>query len=216
MLGTALKAGRKGSGRKTGWIWSRMTETAIRSVLLDAVRFFGDRARTPRTRTLREFAEQELKLPPGGPFAGSSFRCSRQPYSRLLLDELPEWARAVITGPTQSGKTLQAWVIPTMYHLFELDERVILGVPTMVIAKDKWKHDLLPVIEHSRFAEYLRSSGPGSRGGVPELIEFANGASIRWMTAAGDDKQRAHYTSRVVIVTETDGFDEVSEASKEG
>lgn len=161
-----------------------------------------------------QFAEDEILIPTG-PHAGRPYRTSRQPYSALLFRELENWLRKVVTGPTQSGKTLQAFVIPTMFHLFEIGETVICGLPSLDMADDKWKRDLLPAIERSAYRELLPKQGAGSRGGTPDIITFQNGAQLKFMGGGGGDKQRAHFTSRVVIITETDGLDQAGESSRE-
>src|SRR6476659_4446437 len=122
--------------------------------------WFLRQARSPRLRTMRQFAEEEIVIP-SGPFTGRRFRCSRQPYTGLWFDQIDSgrWSRCVATGPTQSGKTLCCFVIPLLYHLFELGETVILGLPDMDMAADKWREDLLPVIEQSRFREQIPSAG---------------------------------------------------------
>ena len=108
-------------------------------------------ARPRRLRSMREFAEQEIVIPTG-PFAGRRFRCSRQPYTGLWFDAIDSgnWCRFVATGPTQSGKSKCGFVIPLLYHLLEIGETVICGLPDMDMASDKWRKDILPVIEQSR------------------------------------------------------------------
>jgi phage terminase large subunit GpA-like protein len=115
----------------------------------------------------------------------------------------------------QSGKTLLGSLVPLMYHLFERKETVVYGVPSRDMIKDKWEQDILPVIAASRYRDLLPRGGQGSRGGTPMLVHFGNGAALRFMTAGGDDKGRAGFTSRVLIVTEVDGFDEVGGNSRE-
>jgi phage terminase large subunit GpA-like protein len=182
-------------------------------------RFLASLARSmrpPRLRTMRQFAEQEIVLTTG-PYRGSRFKCERNPYAGLLLEAFDSgrWRRRIVTGPSQSGKTLVGCVIPILYHLFEICETVILGAPTSTIAMDKWKMDLLPAIRASRYAHLLPTKGAGSQGGEIEMIEFGNGAVLRVMTAGGDDQSRANFTSRILCVTETEGFDEVGESSRE-
>lgn len=174
----------------------------------------GSMARRLRTRI--EFAEQELIIP-SGPFEGLRFSCDRQPFTRLLLEELDKelWSRCFVTGPTQSGKSFLGFVLPVMYHLFEVEEDVICGVPQMELAKEKWQADLLPAISRSRFAELLPKKGAGSHGGTPTVIRFGNGTSLRFIPGGGSDKTRAGYTSRVVVITEVDGMDEAGEVSRE-
>jgi len=178
-------------------------------------------ARAPRIRTMREFAESEIVLPTG-PFAGLGFRCDRQPYTGVFFDAVDSalrrrWNRICATGPTQSGKTLAAFAVPILYHLFEMGETVVAGVPHMDTAGDKWRQDLLPVIKASpRLREQLPRRGAASRGGGKiESITFRNGATLRFMSGGGGDKSRASFTTRVLVVTETDGFDEHGGTSHE-
>lgn len=173
-------------------------------------------ARVPKRRTMREFAEQEIVVA-DGPFKDRRFRCERQPFSALWFDVCMEgFTELVITGPSQSGKTLIGFVIPILWHLFEVKETVIAAVPDEDIVADKWEQDILPVIEKTRFRDLLPTSGQGSRGGRKlEAIRFKHGATLRFMTAGGSDKSRAAFTSRVVCMTETDGFDQRTSTSAE-
>lgn len=165
-----------------------------------------------------EFAEQDVVIP-DGPYEGRPYRTSRQPYARLWFQALALglWLRAFATGPVQSGKTLSAFVIPVIYHLFELGETVIVGLPDMKMADDKWKEDLLPVIQASpRLARLLPTRGEGSQGGaVHNAVRFQHGPTLKFMSGGGGDKHRAGFTSRVVVITETDGMDTSGEASRE-
>jgi phage terminase large subunit GpA-like protein len=165
---------------------------------------------------MRRFAEDEIIIP-DGPFAGRRFRVDRQPYTGLWFDAVDSgnWSRLVATGPTQSGKTLSCFVVPLLYHLFEMGETVICGLPDMDMAADKWREDILPAIEQSRFRELLPTSGGGSRGGRVESIQFRHGPTLKFMSGGGGDKSRAGFTSRVVVITETDGMDKPGAASRE-
>jgi len=185
-----------------------LTQRDLRAFLLDA--------RPRALRSVREFAEQEVVIP-DGPYAGQRFRCSRQPYTALFFAEVDcgRWTRIVATGPTQSGKTLCCFVIPLLYHLFELCETVICGLPDMDMAADKFREDILPVIERSRYRDLLPDRGGGSRGGRVESLQFKNGATLKFMSGGGGDKSRAGFTSRVVVITETDGMDESAGTSRE-
>lgn len=174
-------------------------------------------ARVPRRRDYAEWCESEIWLP-NGPYENQRFKLHRQPYVRLLFDawQSGQWRRRCATGPTQSGKTLSCFAAPILYHLFEVSEDVICGVPTGDMVKDKWIKDLRPVIEASKYRDQLPTKGPGASGGTPSQIHFRNGRSLTFMTAGGGSKGRAGATSRVLVVTETDGFDEVGEVSREG
>jgi phage terminase large subunit GpA-like protein len=175
-----------------------------------------ERARPARLRSMRRFAEEEIVIP-DGPFAGRRFRVERQPYTGLWFDAVDSgnWSRLVATGPTQSGKTLSCFVVPLLYHLFEMGETVICGLPDMDMAADKWREDILPAIEQSRFRDLLPTSGGGSRGGRVESVQFRHGPTLKFMSGGGGDKSRAGFTSRVVVITETDGMDKPGAASRE-
>jgi hypothetical protein len=164
------------------------------------LRVFLRQARPHRLRTMRVFAEEEVVIP-DGPYAGRRFRCSRQPYTALWFDQVDSgcWPRCVATGPTQSGKTLACFVVPLLYHLFEIQETVICGLPDMDMAGDKWREDILAAIERSRYRDLLPRRGGGSRGGRVESIQFGNGATLKFMSGGGGDKSRAGFTSRVVV-----------------
>src|SRR5690349_20861733 len=130
------------------------TEAGLNTRTRDDLCWFLDQCRPRRLRPMRAFAEQEIVIPTG-PFEGRRFRCARQPYTGLWFDAVDSgrWSRCVATGPTQSGKTLSCFVIPLMYHRFEIGETVICGLPDMDMAADKWREDILPVIEASKYRE---------------------------------------------------------------
>ena len=83
------------------------------------------------------------------------------------------------------------------------------------MASDKWREDLLPVIERSKYRDLMPTKGGGSRGGKTEAIQFLNGATLKFMSGGGGDKSRAGFTSRVVVITETDGMDQAGTRSRE-
>lgn len=177
-------------------------------------------ARTRKHRSMREFAEGEIVIP-NGRFAGQRFRTKTQPFTRLWLEQVDsgEWVIVNTCGPSQTGKTLLACAIPCTYHLFEIGEDVIFGLPDQDMADDKWQKDLRPVIEAS-FPHLMPVRGEGSKGGkVKNSITFANGATLKFMTGGAggiaSDKGRAGYTARVLIVTEKSAFGTRGEASDE-
>jgi len=165
---------------------------------------------------MREFAESEVIIP-DGPFMGRRFKVDRQPYTGLWFDAIDSgrWQRFVATGPTQSGKTLTCNLIPLLYHLFEIGETVIFGLPDMDMANDKWNDDLLPIIERTKYRDLMPIKGGGSRGGKTRSVRFRNGATLKFMSGGGGDKSRAGFSARVLLVTETDGMDESALRSRE-
>ena len=175
-----------------------------------------DSLKPHRLRTMRQFAEDEIILP-DGPFRDERFRVDRQPLTGLLLDEFdnPYWSRFVVVGVRQDSKTLCGFTIPLMYHLFEIEEPVILGVPSDIMGLDKWRV-IRPIIERSKYAEFLPKEGAGAEGGTSNIhtIRFGNGAVLKFMSGAARGKAREGYTSRVLAITETDGFDPPGQISK--
>lgn len=167
-------------------------------------------------RRMLDFAEQELILP-DGPFQGQKFRRQRQPAHALFFNEVDSgrWFRHACTGPQQSGKTLAFVVVPIMYHLFERQQTVLFGLPSMDMANDKWKLDIKPAIEASQYGRFLPRKGSGSQGGTPELIQFSNGANLKFITGGGGDEKRAGITGPVLVVTEVSHLDSVGGTSDE-
>ena len=169
-------------------------------------------------RPISQWVEEEITIPTGQ-YAGNPYRHWRHPVSRIWFHqlELDYWWRFAVVAPTQNGKTLMGYVIPVLYHLFELGETVIIGLPDMRMADDKWSLDFLPVIEASKYRMFLPSTGEGSRSGkIKSSIRFLNGAVLRFMSGGGSDKARAGFPGcRVVAITETDGMDEAGESSRE-
>lgn len=170
----------------------------------------------PRYRTMAEFAEQEIVLP-DGPYQGQRFRIARQPAHGAFFREVDSgsWFRYACTGPQQSGKTLAFVVIPILYHLFERNQTVLFGLPSMDMANDKWKLDIKPAIEACQYGRFLPRKGAGSNGGTPELIQFGNGANLKFITAGGGDEKRAGFTGPILVVTEVSHLDQVGGTSDE-
>lgn len=181
-----------------------------RQALLAAV-WFCRMIKTPLLRTMRQFAEEEL-VHSTGPAAGRKYRVERLPHSGLYLDAVDSgrWNDFNATGPRQSTKTFTCFTTPVLYHLFEIREDVIVGLPDMDMAGDKWRKDLLPAIKRSRYADQLPTKGGGSRGGKVESIEFLNGATLKFMSAGGASTGRIGYTARILVVTERDGIEKDS------
>ena len=194
-----------------------MMTVATTTPALEEWRWAADHARAPRLRSMREFMETEY-IPAKGKFAGLKFRCDRQPLTRLWFEEIDSgrWTRHWCTGPSQASKTTIGFNAALLYHLFERRETVICGVPTLDMVTDKWMDDIKPAIEACpRYRRFMPSAGKGSRGGTSISFRLGNGAELRFMTAGGSDKGRAGKTTRVLVITEVDGFDESSETSRE-
>lgn len=188
------------------------TKAALRSELGT----FFQNARPRQLRTRLRWTEQEFIIP-AGRVKNFRWTADRQPFAALLLKTMDaeRYPRIVILGCTQSGKTQTGFVIPTLYHLFEIREDVICGLPDMDMASDKWNKDLRPAIEASPYKHLLPDTGAGSRGGKVDTIKFKHGCTLKFMSGGGSDKSRAGFESRVVIITETDGLDSAGEGSRE-
>ena len=181
----------------------------------DLIKRMAAGMRSPRIRSLREFATQEI-IVPNGPMQGSRYRPDHHPAHGLFLDAVDsgDWGRWCCTAPAQDGKTFLVQ-IALAHTIFELKETVIVGLPDASMRNDKWTADLLPIIAASRYRDLLPTTGAGARGGVGESITFKNGVVLRFMTAGGGDKSRAAFTSRNLFLTETDGMDTSGAGSKE-
>ena len=180
-------------------------------------RDFREQAKKRPARGLREFAEQEVVIPEGE-YEGLLYRAHRQPFSSLFFDEVDSgrWRTFASTGCVQSGKTLCTVVVPLLWHLFELKQTVVFGLPTMDIAEDKWVNEVLPAINaQAKFRELLPRSGKGSKGGAFDSIKFRHGPVLKFMTAGGGDERRSGFTAPVLVITEADKMDDASESSRE-
>jgi len=194
--------------------WDEQLCTNESAEMLSMVRGF----RSSRIRTMRQFAEEEIYIP-DGVYEGLKFRCDRQPWTKLWFDEVDsgQYTEIATTGARQGGKTLVCLTIPILYHLFELKETVILGAPLDEHVSNKWSIIIKPMIMRTRFRDLIPTIGAGARGGSSNLdtIKFDNGAVLKFMTSGGDDKSRVSFTSRVLAVTEVDGFDKIGGTSVE-
>jgi phage terminase large subunit GpA-like protein len=188
----------------------------VRQATLNEFSWFFEHSKAPRLRLFSEFVAQEIVLP-DGPFEGRKFRWERQPFTRLYASLVDSgfWTRYAVTGCTQSGKSLISFASPILYHLFEIGETVVVGLPDMDMAQDKWSESILPVIERTRYRDLMPLRGSGSRGGKVDTIRFRNGATLKFMSGGGGDKARAGFTARVAVITEVDGMDKVGAGSRE-
>lgn len=189
------------------------------SVLDQALAVALREAAVPITRTMREFAEQDLHIP-DGPYKGERFRVATQPFTGLLLDELDSgrWPEVFVTGPSQTGKSLIGHIIPAIYAACELRRNIVVGMPDMRMVNNKWSVDFEPVFRASpKLAALLPNTGPGSRGGqIKDTITLTTGVVWKFMTTGGDDTQRAGFTAEGgVYVTEAARFSHSGEASVE-
>lgn len=174
-------------------------------------------------RGILEFAEAEIVMPPGGPNAGERFRARKQPFAAMFLREIEKaergevpWTDFMWTGCTQSGKTTLALIV-LMYFLFELEENVIFGIPTIKLSGKKFTRDIKPIIMASRYAKLMPIRGAGAKGGTNlSAVYFRNGTSLTFMAAGGGREERSGDTTRCLIVTEADSFSEQDEQGGEG
>ena len=162
-------------------------------------------------------------MPPGGPNAGERFRGRKQPFAAMFLKQIEAaergevpWTDFMWTGCTQSGKTTIALIV-LMYFLFELEENVIFGIPTIKLSGKKFTRDIKPIIMASRYASLMPLRGPGSHGGTNiAAVYFRNGTSLTFMASGGGREERSGDTTRCLIVTEADSFSEQDEQGGEG
>lgn len=178
---------------------------------------FAGKAKGRRLRSRVKFAQDCIVLAEG-PYHDEHWRPHFQPYTYHVLNMMDTagFRKFRFTGCVQSGKTFIV-VINVLWHLFERNETVIFGVPDInETAADKWREELLPLIENSPYLkQFMPRHGKGSQGGTPNAIKFNNGATLRFMAAGGGDHRRSHYTAPVVVKTEVDRYDEASDKSRE-
>lgn len=162
-------------------------------------------------RTFQEFAEQEIVIPDGR-YKNRKYSADVMRWNKLLLDEYQagKYVRYFLTGPRQTGKTVLGFMVPVLYHLFEMEEDVIVGVPKIDLAQSIWKKRLLPIIQKTKYRNLIPKRGAGSKGGKFEEITFGNGVTLRFLSKG------MSYTARVVVFTEIDYMDEGSETGREG
>ena len=171
-------------------------------------------------RSIQEFALDEIILPmDGGKHGGQAFSLDYQPYVELLWNELTfgNWSTFVITGPTQSGKTLSAFVIPVLHIVSELKTPCVVGVPDLNMVTDKWREDFEPVMRASpSLVGLIPTKGSGSKeGSVKDAVRLRSGVTMRFMTRGGSDQSKAGFTARHVAITEAAGWSKGTETSKE-
>jgi len=185
--------------------------------LADELRSFVRQSQVRPVRTIRQFCEEEL-IVNDGPHKGP-FRVANQPVIGLWFDEIDSgrWVEHYFTGPSQWGKTLVGFIAPALYYTAELGEKYVLGVPDMKMGQNKWEIDLKPAFDSAPGLRWLLpKSGQGSRGGeVKDSVYLNNGSAFKWMTAGGDDSNKAGYTARVIGVTEAARFSQSSATSVE-
>lgn len=178
------------------------------------------RAKVRPPRPFSRFITEEIVMPmDGGPFQGKPFRFEYQPISRLWAEEIDSgnWNEFIYTGPSQSGKSFNGYVLPFIWHVAELNESIGFGVPMEEMAGDKWAADLKPVFQASPFLRaLLPRSGPGSAGGtIRDRVQFSHGPMAKILTAGGSDQAKAGFTLRTILVTEAARFSRGAEKSQE-
>lgn len=169
-------------------------------------------------RSFARWLEEEIIIP-DGPHKDERFRMQTQPITKLWAKEIDSerWVEHVFSGPSQSGKSFIGYVAPMLYYLLEHGENTVFAVPIEEMAADKFKMDILPILESSpRLRRMKPVTGSGSAGGtVRDRIEFGNQATAKIMQKGGSDAAKAGFTSRILCVTEAAQFSESTATSKE-
>jgi phage terminase large subunit GpA-like protein len=169
-------------------------------------------------RTFSQWLTDVLVIP-SGPYATFRFEFERQPVTQLWADCIDSglWTEYVHTGPSQYGKSLLGYIAPLIYHLHELREHCVMGVPMADMAAAKWERDILPVLQASpELRQLIPTTGSGSSGGkIRDMVTLGNGQILKIISAGGDDVNKASFTSRVVAITEAARFSEGAESSVE-
>lgn len=177
--------------------------------MVSSLDIFRSRLFPVTARTIEEFAAQEVRLPKG-PRRGLLYDPEYAPFNKFIFDAIMDerWRKVSIVGPTQNGKTLVGTNIPLLYFIFETNEDVIFGLPSMELASGMWAEKLQPVVEDSKYKNLLPTKGAGSRGGSFNAVRFKNGINLRFMGAGGGAEQMSSHTAKYVILTEVDKMDQ--------
>ena len=194
-----------------------MTSTSTIDAIRAEFRWCLGQCRAPVIRGIGRFAIEELIIPEGK-YRGEHFRYATLPFTQLLHREIDSgrWTRSALSGCVQGGKSLQGYVLPCLWHIYEHRESVVLAAPTIDLCRDKWFAEILPaILAVPRFRAELPDSGAGSRGGMAEEIAFRHGPRLKFMSAHGGDEKRSSYTARVVVATEVDKMDRPGQVSRE-
>ncbi|EMI17776.1 phage terminase GpA [Rhodopirellula maiorica SM1] len=190
------------------------TSSAIREELARAFR----NSKCDPPRSIVDFVLSDFVLPDGRS-KGQRFTFARQPVLRLWFEAIDSglFNEFVFTAPSQFGKTLSGFVAPLLYHLCEIQENYVLGVPYGDMAANKWEADIDPVLQASPRLRGMRPKhGSGSSGGrVRDSVTMAHGCICKFMSAGGQDAAKAGFTARTFGVTEAKAFSELKEASDE-
>lgn len=169
-------------------------------------------------RKFAKWLEDEIIIP-DGPHKDERFRMSTQPITKLWADEIDSerWVEHVFSGPSQSGKSFIGYVAPMLYYMLEHGENTVFAVPIEEMAADKYKMDILPILDASPKLRRMKPvSGSGSAGGtVRDRIEFGNQTIAKIMQKGGSDAAKAGFTSRILCVTEAAQFSDSTANSKE-
>ena len=176
---------------------------------VNSLNLFRSRLFPVTARNILEFAAEEVRLPKG-PRRGLLYDPDYAPFNKFIFDAIMDdrWRKVSVVGPTQNGKTLIATNIPLLYFLFETQEDVIFGLPSMDLASGMWIEKLRPVIEDAQYKTLLPTKGAGSRGGNFNAVRFKNGINLRFMGAGGGAEQMSSHTAKYVILTEVDKMDQ--------
>ena len=168
-----------------------------------------------KRRTMREYAREEIVICEG-PEKGQKYNPDTSVVHKYLFDEIEDKNRteSSLMAGVQIGKTTFI-VIVTLYAIDECKENVIIGIPTKDMAEGLWFQKIRPMFIASGRKHLLPTRGPGSQGSFTNLVQFNNGATLRFMPSGGSDSQRSGFTAKWILCTEVDKMAHKKTTSKE-
>ena len=103
------------------------------------IKSFTNSIKPKKVRGFLEFAQQEIVIP-DGKYKGLHFNPDIMPWNAAVLREfsLNRFNRFFAEASRQTWKTVGFFQIPIMWHLFENEEDVIVGVPDIELAHGIW------------------------------------------------------------------------------
>jgi hypothetical protein len=124
----------------------------------------------------------------------------------------------IITGPSQSGKSLVSFIIPSIYISYYQQENSILSSPTLTLIQKKFSQSIMEMILQNDFLRHRllphtyhdKLKNPPKMSYNNPTFRFNNGASVSFISTQSSDKGKSSETCRNIFITEFGGVKRVS------
>lgn len=154
-----------------------------------------------------------------GPKKGFQFDPSKSVMARIIWpylfgDKKEQFNEFIITGPSQSGKSLVSFIIPSIYIAYYMRENSILSSPTLTLIQKKYTQSVLETIIlnrhlardllHPKYWDGSYRNPPKMSYNNP-LFRYHNGTMVSFMSTQSGDKGKSAETARNIFITEFGG-----------